>query len=459
MALHTINKGLDLPIEGAPEQAIYESDPVSRVAVLGADYVGLKPTMLVGEGDKVKRGQPLFEDKKNPGVVCTAPGAGTVTAINRGDKRAFLSLVIELNAREQDNAPTKPDFSPFENYNGADPADLSSDDVRALLVESGLWTAFRTRPMSKVPAVDSEPAAIFVTAMDSNPHAPSINAIYAGNEEAFETGLTCVSKLREDKIYLCREPGSPVVPGLQPGVEIEEFSGVHPSGTAGVHIHVLEGVHREKVVWHIGIQDVIAIGHLFSTGRIEVDRIASLAGPTVTQPRLVSTRLGASVDELTEGGLEEGENRVISGSVLSGRAASGEVLGYLGRYHQQISSVAEGRAREFLGWLSPGVEKFSTTNSFLSNMMPTKRFAFTTTTNGSERPMVPIGMYERIMPMDILPTYLLRALLVGDLELAEKLGCLELDEEDLALCTFVCPGKYDYAPYLRDVLTQIEREG
>jgi Na+-transporting NADH:ubiquinone oxidoreductase subunit A len=459
MALHTIRKGLNLPIEGGPEQTVYEGAPVSHAGVLGEDYVGLKPTILAAVGDTVQRGQPLFEDKKNPGVICTAPAAGTVVAINRGDKRAFLSMVIKLNAREQQNEPNESDFFPFENYEEKDPAGLSGGEVRTLLIESGLWTAFRTRPMSKVPAVDSEPAAIFITAMDSNPHAPSVEAIYAGNEGAFDSGLTCISKLREGKIYLCREPGSAVSADPHSGVQVEEFSGVHPAGTPGVHIHILEGVHREKTVWHIGIQDVIAIGQLFATGRLEPKRIVSLAGPAVVQPRMLSTRMGAGIDALTAGEIDAGENRIISGSVLSGRTANGEVVGYLGRYHQQIAALAEGREREFLGWLSPGADKFSTTNSFLAHFSPSKLFKFTTATNGSERPMVPIGMYERVMPMDILPTYLLRALLVGDLELAEKLGCLDLDEEDLALCTFVCPGKYDYAPHLRNVLTQIEREG
>lgn len=227
----------------------------------------------------------------------------------------------------------------------------------------------------------------------------------------------------------------------------------------GFHIHLLDPVDRNKLVWHLNYQDVAAIGKLFASGELDVERIVSLAGPSVKRPRLLRTRLGTSTRDLVEGELLEGEKRIISGSVLSGRAASGEIFGYLGRYHHQISVLAENRQREFVGWLRPGLNRFSTINTFLSKFLPGKKFPFTTSTNGSDRAIVPIGMYERVMPIDILPTFLLHALLVGDVERAEELGCLELDEEDLALCTFVCPGKADYGPLLRQILTIIEKEG
>lgn len=464
MGLHTIKKGLKLPIGGAPKQTISPARSVPKVALLAADYVGMKPTMFVKVGEKVKRGQPLFEDKKTPGVVFTAPGAGTVAAVNRGDKRAFQSIVIELDAGEKEGgyaegAPAEGDIVSFENYTGRDVAGLSGDDVRALLVESGLWTAFRTRPFSRVPSPEANPDAIFVTAMDTHPHAPSVDEVYKGNEEAFQQGLLCVAKLREGHIYLCTAPGSAVAAAAYTGVEIETFEGIHPAGTVGVHIHTLDPVHREKTVWHLNYQEVIAIGKLFTTGKLDVERVISLAGPSVKEPRLLRTRLGASTGELVEGELNDGENRVVSGSVLSGRTAQGDIHGYLGRYHHQISALPEGRKREFFGWLSPGANKFSIINTFISKLSPGKSFNFTTSTNGSERAMVPIGMYERVMPMDIMPTFLLRSLVMGDIERAEHLGCLELDEEDVDLCAFVCPGKYDYGQHLRKVLTDIEREG
>lgn len=459
MGEHTVKKGLDLPIAGVPDQSkIHAGPPVTRVAVVAADYPGMKPTMLVKPGDVVKRGQALFEDKKSPGTFFTAPGAGTVHSVNRGERRALISVVIDLSPEERSGKASDADRVTFESYAGTDVAGLNRDQVRDLLIESGMWTALRSRPFSRVPRIDEEPGAIFVTAMDTNPLAPDVNRIYEGREEDFEAGVQAITKLRQDRVFICKAPGSNIATRL-PGVRDEIFRGPHPSGTPGYHIHKLYPVNRDRIAWYLGLQDVIAIGHLFRTGELDVGRVISIAGPAVQDPRLVRTRLGASTDDLVAGNIEPGDNRVISGSVLSGRAAMGEEAGYLGRYHQQISVLTEGRERHFFGWLTPGVNKFSIINTFVSKLDRRKRFEFTTSTNGSARAMVPIGVYERVMPMDILPTFLLRSLVVGDLENAEKLGVLELDEEDLALCTFVCPGKYDYGPYLRAMLTQIELEG
>jgi len=241
-------------------------------------------------------------------------------------------------------------------------------------------------------------------------------------------------------------------------IEVEEFKGPHPAGLPGTHIHFLDPVNRNKVVWHVQAQDVVAIGKLFVTGKLCCDRIVSLAGPQVKNPRLLRTRIGASIEELADGELQDGENRVISGSVLSGRVAGGS-LGFLGRYHQQITVLEEGNQREFLGWLTPGFNKFSLKKILFSALMPGKKFAFDTALNGGKRSVFPIGSYEKVMPMDIIPTYLLRSMMVDDVEEAEKLGCLELVEEDLALCTFVSPAKQDYGIVLRRNLTIIEKEG
>lgn len=449
MALHKVRKGLDLPITGAPKQLVEDAPTVTRVAVLARDYVGMRPKMLVNEGDRVALGQPLFEDRKNPGVAFTAPGTGRVHAIHRGDKRALLSVVIELDDDRAEPAP----FAAFGPDAGA-----RRDTARALLVESGLWTALRTRPFSRVPAPGTVPRSIFVTAIDTHPLAPQPEVVLAGREQDFARGLSVLAQLTNGPVYLCRAPGAPIEPGTS-GARVEEFTGKHPAGTVGYHIHTLDPVSRDKVVWHIGYQDVARIGHLFETGTLDTSCVVSLAGPGVWVPRLLRTRLGASIEELTRDELQPGEVRLVSGSVLHGDRAAGAQLGYLGRYHNQVSVIPEARQRHFLGWLAPGLKRFSTIPTFLSWLTPGKRFAFDTNTHGSVRAMVPIGMYERVMPMDILPTHLLRALTVGDVEWAEELGVLELDEEDLALCTFVCPGKYDYGPALRRVLAAIEREG
>ena len=457
MALHTIRKGLRLPIVGEPVQQIAESRSPRLVALLGADYVGMRPTLHVALGDAVRRGQRLFEDKKVPGVRYTAPGAGRVVAINRGERRAFQSLVIELSRSERQGWGA--DEVSFSSFSGRHPSGLTGDEVRELLIESGLWTALRGRPFGRVADPAATPHSIFVTAIDTNPLAPSVETVLDGAGAAFERGLFAIAKLTQGPVCVCTAPGSSLRMPQLDQIRHEEFAGPHPAGTVGVHIHTLDPVDRNKMVWHVGYQDAVAIGKLFETGTLQVERVIALGGPAVQRPRLIKTRLGASTDELVPGELHDGENRTVSGSVLSGRQASGDVFGFLGRYHQQISVLREGREREFLGWLVPGFNKFSTINTFVSRLIPGKRYAFTTSTNGSKRAIVPIGMYERVVPMDIMPTFLMRALVMGDVERAEELGCLELDEEDLALCTFVCPGKTEYGPYLREVLTTIEKEG
>ncbi len=444
----TIKKGLDLPIAGKPAQVIHDGAAITEVAVLGEEYVGMRPSMKVREGDVVKKGQVLFEDKKNPGVVFTAPASGTVTAINRGAKRVLQSVVIKLEGESQ---------MTFAKYSIEQLANLTVEQVKQNLVESGLWAALRTRPFSKIPAIDSKPSSIFVNAMDTNPLAAEPALIIKENAEAFQNGLTVLSRLNEGKLFVCKAAGTSIPTINASNVQVEEFSGPHPAGLSGTHIHFLDPVSISKFVWYINYQDVIAIGKLFTTGELYVDRVVSLAGPQVKNPRLVRTRLGANLNELTAGELADGENRVISGSVLNGHTAVAPV-NYLGRYALQVSVIAEGREKEFLGWIMPGANKYSITRTVLGHFGH-KLFNFTTALNGGHRAMVPIGAYERVMPLDIIPTLLLRDLSAGDTDSAQALGCLELDEEDLALCTFVCPGKNDYGPMLRAALDKIEKEG
>lgn len=442
-----IKQGLDLPIAGLPEQSITQGRAVRSVAVIGFDYVGMKPTMAVAAGDRVKKGQLLFTDKKTPGIRYTAPAGGTVAAINRGEKRVLQSVVIDIDGPESEETFTV--FKPEEL------ASLSADQVEAQLNESGLWTALRTRPFSKVPALGSRPASIFVTAIDTHPLATNPEVVIREYTEAFEQGISILGKLSGGKIFLCKAPGANIPAGI---ANCEEFAGPHPAGLPSTHIHFLDPVSAHKTVWQVGYQDVIAVGKLFTTGKLFTDRVVALAGPQVDKPRLLRTRLGASTDELAAGELKAGVNRTISGSVFGGRTASG-AFAYLGRYHNQVSVLEEGNERLFLGWVNPMVDRFSILRVMTSGLSKSRLFNFSTTTNGGERAMVPVGNYEKVMPLDILATQLLRAIIVGDTDTAQKLGALELEEEDLALCTFVCAGKYEYGPLLRDNLTRIELEG
>jgi Na+-transporting NADH:ubiquinone oxidoreductase subunit A len=443
-----IKKGLDVPISGAPKQTIEAGPQVKRVAITGPDYVGMKPSMKVNVGDTVKIGQVLFECKKNEGLAYTSPGNGKVVEINRGAKRAFQTMVIEITGNEQVELST---------YKSKKVTDLSFDEVKNLLVESGLWTALRMRPYSKVAMLDDKPSAVFINAMDTNPLATNPDHVIAQHADDFKAGVEVLSKLTEGKTYVCKAAGSKI---QVPATAIaEQFKGPHPAGLVGTHIHFLSPVHAEKTVWHAGYQDVIAIGKLFTTGKIWNERVVAVAGPKAKNPRLLTTQLGANVLDLIANETLDGELRIVSGSILNGRKVEDSFL-YLGRYHTQISVLEEGREREFLGWQMPGFNKFSIKKIFAGALSgPSRKYDLNTTTHGSLRAMVPVGMYEKVMPLDMLPTQLIRALITKDTDLAQQLGCMELDEEDLALCTFASVGKQDFGPVLRDNLITIEKEG
>lgn len=446
--LYKIKKGLELPLKGRPDERIDDAGSIQSVAILGADYIGLKPTMLVQQGDAVKVGTPLFEDKKNPGVIVCSPAAGRVAQINRGAKRALLSVVITI---EGDDA-VEFDAVPAENLSA-----LNAAEVREKLQKSGLWVSFRTRPYDKVPTVDSTPNSIFVNAMDTNPLAVSPQLIIDQDPNAFAAGVAILAKLGVP-VYVCQAQGAKLPDISATSAQTVNFSGPHPAGLSSTHVHFVDPVHAQKTVWTIGYQDVVAVGKLFSTGKLDSTRYVALAGPYVNSPRVFRTVQGASIDDLAEGRTIEGKKRVISGSVLNGHHAVGATA-FLGRYDNLVSVIEENDDREFMGWIAPGMSKYSAINVFMSSLIRPKSFDITTSQNGSPRAIVPIGVFEKVMPLDILPTPLLKSILVKDTDTAQELGCLELIEEDLALCSFVDPGKHDFGPVLRSTLTQIEREG
>lgn len=435
-----IKKGLDVPISGKPELTLSDANPVKTVGLVGWDTPGLKPKMAVAAGDRVKLGQTLFIDKRNPEICYTAPGSGVVSAINRGERRVLNSVVIELDGDDAETWST------------------DDKDIRKTLCESGLWTTLRTRPFGKIPQPDTTPNSIFVTAINTNPLAGDPSLVIGEDPEAFLAGLRVISQLTEGKTYVCTRAGADIpCPDGEQFVHAE-FSGPHPAGLVGTHIHFLDPVSIKKTVWHIGYQNTMAIGRLFTTGRLPTQRVIALGGPMVKNPRLLRTRRGASTADILDGEMQSGNARVISGSVLSGHRASG-MLGWLGAYHNQISVISEGSPREFLSWLRPGHEKYSALRAYASTWLHKGDYDLTSSQNGSPRAMVSTGSFERIMPLDILPTVLLKALLVRDTDSAQQLGALELDEEDLALCSFVCNGKYNYGPHLRKALDEIEANG
>ena len=321
-----ISNGLKVPISGEAEPEISGFRDVSTVALVGDDYIGMKPTMCVREGDQVKLGQVVFEDKKTAGVRYTSPASGRIIAVHRGAKRKFESLVIEVSGDDQET---------FTSYSNDDLLKLDRQEVRDNLTASGLWTSLRTRPFSRIPSPETVPHSIFVNAAETNPLAPDPSTVLADGDYVsnFIHGLRVLSRLTDGKLYLCRMAGSSIPGTEEDCVTTEIFDGPHPAGLPGTHIHFLDPVNENKTVWHVGYQDVIAIGHLFTTGKLSPDRIISIAGPGAKTATTIRTRLGASIDELTRDLCIDGDVRIISGSVLSGRQSQAPV-NYLGRYHQ-----------------------------------------------------------------------------------------------------------------------------
>ncbi len=444
----SLQKGLDIPISGSPEQKIRQGNPVRQVALIGDDYIDMKPTMLVNPGDRVTLGQKLFTDKKNDGVIFTSPGCGLVNSINRGDRRKFESIIIDLDG---DEAVTFCD--PTDQ-----PEQLEPPSIRELLINSGLWTAFRTRPYGKTPAIDSEPVSLFITAMDTSPLAADPTVIIDVYQAALQHGLKILRRLLTCPVHYCTGAEQ-----LQPYEELDglnywSFQGPHPAGLASTHIHFIDPVHENKTVWHLGYQDVIAIGHLFLTGQLLTERVIALAGPGVIQPSLIKTRIGASLTELLRRELSLDELRIISGSVLSGREARGNFT-FLGRFHDQVSVIADSSGRSIFNWLLPGKGRFSLRPVFASAYIKNVTFPMITALWGGKRAIYPLGTYDEVMPLDIIATSLLKSISVGDTEKSKALGALELIEEDLGLCGFVCPGKNEFGPVLREVLGTIELGG
>ena len=444
-----IKKGLDIPIKGEPEKAISDGAEVKTVAAVATDVSGIRPRMAVQVGDKVRLGQVLYHDKRNPEVPFTAPGAGEVVAVNRGARRALQSVVIRLDGDDAES---------FRSWPASELATLDQQEARGNLIASGLWTTLRTRPFSRIPEPESTPAALFVTAIDTNPLAIDPAFFIEQDAEAFQNGLTVLSRIADCPIYLCTAPDSGIKCPESDRFRHAEFEGPHPAGLVGTHIHFLEPAGKTKTVWHIGYQHVMAIGNLFTSGRLPTERMITLCGPMVLKPRILRTRIGANTVDLLKGETAPGNLRVISGSVLGGHRAAGP-LAYLSRYQTQLTVLEEDRSREFLAWMLPGADRYSQTRTFAGRVLHRDKFNLTTTQNGSPRAMVSTGAFESLMPLDILATPLLKALLVEDTDRAQELGCLELAEEDLALCSFVCNGKHDYGAYLRMNLNEIEVNG
>ena len=447
-----IRNGLDIPISGSPEHKIADFKKPRSVALLGADYHGLKPSMLVKEGDRVKIGQPLFEDKKNNGVLFTSPGGGVIESINRGNKRALQSVVIEIDESEEEES--------FVNIRTEDLSNHNSSTIRENLIKSGLWTSFRTRPFSKIPKIDSDPKSIFINCMDTNPLAMDPEVIINNNTDSFKLGLRVIKLLHDCPLQVCVKDKTNLDFELEENIYRHSFYGPHPSGLTGTHMHFISPASLNNINWSICYSDVISIGTFFNEGKIPTAKNICFSGPKFENPRIISTRVGACIDEITAGELSHSENRLVSGSLINGRESIGPYA-YLGKYHNQICAIEEPNSsdRELFDWALLGRKRYSKLGIFITSLFKNKKFDIKARMYGPDRAILPVGVYEEVFPLNLLISLLLRELAIGDTEQLQSLGILELDEEDLALCSFVCPSKYDFGYLLRERLTTIEVEG
>lgn len=445
-----IKKGIELPISGAvADDSIHQLPTQALYAVIGDDYLGLRPTMMIAVGDKVREGQALFEDKKNPGVLICSPVSGEIEDIVRGERRRLLAVTIRP---DESLEPIR-----FTQFDEDALAEISAEQVREQLQKSGAWSLLRQRPFDKTPKIDATPQAIFVNTMDSNPLAVNPMLAFADREADYQAGLTVLSKLTAGPVHVVHEPKTKLPQTLARHVQYHAIDGIHPAGLVGTHIHFIDPVSANKTAWHLNLQDLLAIGHLFRTGYLDNERIISIAGPGVKNPQFVKTRIGVSLTHVLKDNLAEGEQRIISGSIFAGRQTDAETA-FLGFYDKQVVVLPEGRDSVFLEFMRPGMNSYSRTRAYLGRFLK-KPLSFTTSMQGSPRPIVPFGIYDEVMPLDILPTLLLKALIIKDTDTAVQLGALELAEEDVALLTYVDPGKHDFGAILRENLEQIEEEG
>ena len=438
-----LSKGLDIKLQGEPQKTLKEIPMASEYALSPLDFEGVTPKMLVKVGDNVKAGTPLFFDKKHPEVMFSSPVSGTVSAVNRGEKRRILTVTVKAD----------PSVA-YEEYGKLNPASASREEIVSLLLKSGLWAMVIQRPYGIIASPADTPKAIFVSAFDSAPLAPDYDFVLPGEREALQYGFDALKRLTDGKVHLSYNAC-----GKEPeikGVELHAFKGKHPAGNVGVQIHHIDPINKGEKVWTLNMQDVAIIGRLMLTGHFDMHRVIAVTGSEVVAPQYCRVIAGASAASILAGNVREGYVRVISGNVLTGRNIG--IDGYLGFYANQLTLIPEGDNYELLGWAMPRLSKFSVSHAYFSWLFPNRRYNLDTNLNGGERPFVVTGLYERYLPMDIYPMHLLKAIMAGDIDKMENLGIYEVVEEDFALCEFVDPSKTEMQQVIRDGINLMIKE-
>ena len=445
-----LKKGLDIKLVGEARKELTQLPLLPTYAICPEDFMGLTPKLLVKVGDTVKAGTALFFDKYRPEVLVASPVSGTVTAVNRGEKRKILSVVV-TTAGEQT----------YESFQVPALESASKEDVTRTILQSGLWPMLIQRPYGIIANPESAPKAIFVSGFDSAPLAPDMNFVLADELDNLNAGFAALGKLTAGKVHLSLKAGTNGVLNQVKGVELHTFEGPHPAGNVGVQIHHIDPINKGDIVWTVDVQNVAILGRLFRTGKVDMTKTVVLDGSEVADARYFRTLAGAPIDGILRKSnianqQSESDIRIISGNVLTGKKVTMD--GYLGYYHNQITVIPEGNKYELLGWMMPRLNKFSVSHSYFSWLMPNKKYDLDTNLNGGVRAFVVTGLYDKYLPMDIYPMYLLKAILAGDIDKMENLGLYEVIEEDFALCEFVDPSKTAMQQIIRDGINLMIKE-
>jgi len=441
-----IKRGLDIRLLGKAEKVFGQPETPELFAVRPTEFPGLVPKLAVKPGDKVKAGTPLFYDKYRTDVKFVSPVSGEVQVVNRGERRRILEVVVK-----SDNANSAEDFGTINV------ASAKREEIIEKLLASGLWPFVKQRPYNVIANPSDTPKAIFVSAFDSSPLAPDYDFIVEGHEKEFQAGTEALSKLTEGSVNIGvnNEAASKVFTSVK-GAKVTAFEGPHPAGNVGVQIHHVNPINKGEVVWTVQPQEVISIGKLVLEGVYDASRVIALTGSELDKTCYIKTKVGANIKNYVDGNVKEGNLRYISGNVLTGENIGAD--GYLGSYASQITVIPEGDVAEFMGWAAPGLNKFSVSRTFFTWLCGKKEFQLNANLNGGRRAIIMSGQYDKVLPMDILPEFLLKAILTEDIDKMEQLGIYELAEEDLALCEFVCTSKTEVQKILRQGIDLMIKE-
>jgi len=442
-----IKKGLNIPMLGEAEKVIKKANQAEYYAIKPTDFIGIRPKLLVQPGDKVKAGTALFFDKLQERVHFTSPVSGEVTEIRRGERRVIQEIIIKADTTIE-----------YESIQTGNPNSLSKEEITEVLLKSGLWPAIRQRPYSTIANPADTPKAIFISAFDTAPLAPDMDYVVKDCESCFQTGINALRKLTEGTIHLNINADYPAAGTYTKakGVQINTFTGPHPAGNVGVQINKIDPINKGDIVWYTYPQEIIVIGRLFEKGIYDATKIIALTGSEVKNPRYYKIINGASINNLIEDNLKEGEQRFISGNILTGTKIEND--GFIGFYDNQVTVIPEGRYHEFFGWATPGFKKFSASRALLSWLIPGRKYKLDTNMHGGHRAYVMTGEYEKVFPMDIFPVQLIKAIMIEDIDKMEQLGIYEVDEEDFALCEYVCTSKTEVQSIIRTGLDLMRKE-